>query len=193
MEPGILRTCKQIYHEAKTILYSQNVFTISEPEQMFRFIVQIGLVNVPLVKTLHIWVPWIADLTPWLQLLDVLAKEATGLRSIELGWGTNCHFPWHLERGAQERGLGDNLDFVRALGKIQGLEKLVIKGHYAKHWPAYLERTMSVRVRSICGDFREEGYLNDEDLENKNFIRELNQRELKTFGEYQQGTEDLIP
>jgi hypothetical protein len=49
MEPGILRTCKQVYHEANTILYSQNVFAISEPEQMFRFVVQVGLVNVKLV------------------------------------------------------------------------------------------------------------------------------------------------
>jgi hypothetical protein len=78
------------------------------------------------------------------------------------------------------------------LGKIQGLEELVIKGHYAKNWPAYLERRMSVPVRSICGDFREEGYLTDEDLEDKEFIRKYNQRELETYGKYQQETEDLI-
>lgn len=41
-----------------------------------------------------------------------------------------------MERGAKERGLGDNLDFVRLLGNIQGLEKLVIEGYYAKNWPA---------------------------------------------------------
>jgi hypothetical protein len=76
MEPGILQTCKQIYHAANTMLHSQNIFTIGEPGQMFRFIKQIGLVNINLVKTLHIWVPWMANLAPWLQLLLVLAKEA---------------------------------------------------------------------------------------------------------------------
>lgn len=45
----------------------------------------------------------------------------------------DCEFPWQLRRGARERGLGDNLDVVRVLGKIQGLEKLVIKGYYAKN------------------------------------------------------------
>jgi hypothetical protein len=44
-EPGILQTRKQIYHEAEVILYSRNVFDISEPEPMFRFIAQIGPAN----------------------------------------------------------------------------------------------------------------------------------------------------
>jgi hypothetical protein len=197
MEPGILQTCKQICHEANSILYSQNIFQISKPEEMFRLIVQIGLVNFKLVKTLHIWVPWMAELSPWLQLLYVLAEEASGLRCIELGWGAECEFPWHLERGAKERGLGDNLDFVRALGKIQGLEKLVIFRYYAKNWPAYLDERMGVRVRAICGHCLEErerkGDFNDEELEEETFIREITEKELQTFREYQQGTEDLIP
>jgi len=190
MELGILRTCKQIHHEANPILYSQNVFVISEPEQIFRFIVQVGLVNFKLVKTLHIWVPWKAKLAPWLQLLYILAEEASGLRSIDLRWGANCDFRWPLERGAKERGLGDSLDFVRALRKIQGLEKLVIGGYYARNWPVYLEGRTGVRVRAIHGYCREERELgerepNDEKLEDE--------KELQIFKEYQQGTEDLIP
>jgi hypothetical protein len=153
---------------------------------MFRFIGQIGLVNVKLVKTLHIWVPWMADLAPWLQLLTLLAKEAIGLRSIKFGWGANCESSWHLE---QERGLGDNLDFVRTLGKIQGLEKLVIEGFYAKNWPGFLERKMAVRVRAICV----QEYLNSEGSEDEEFIQKLNETNLKQFREYQQGTESLIP
>ena len=151
--------------------------------------------NFKLVKTLHIWVPWMAKLAPWLQLLYILAEEASGLRSIELGWGAYCDFHWHLERGAKERGLGDSLDFVRALRKIQGLEKLVIEGYYAKNWPVYLEGIIGVRVLAICGHYREERELgerelNDEELEDEKFIRE---KELQTFEKYQQGTEDLIP
>ncbi|TVY13898.1 hypothetical protein LARI1_G006212 [Lachnellula arida] len=123
---------------------------------MFRLIAQIGLVNLKLIKTLHIWVPYMVELSPWLQLLRILAEEAGGMRCIELGWGAKCEFPW---QGATERGLGDNLDFVRALGRIKGLEKLVISGYYAKNWPAYLEERMHVRVQATCGHCREESEL----------------------------------
>ena len=197
MEPRILQTCRQIYDEANSILYSQNVFAISEPEHMFRLIAQIGPVNLKLVKTLDIWVPWMAEISSWIQLLNILAKKASGVRCIKLAWGANCDYPWQLQRGDRKRGLGDNLDFVRALGKIQGLEELVISGYYAKNWPAYLER-IGMRVRAICGHCREEaelkeGDLNDEELENEKFIREIYEKELQTFMGYQQGTEDLIP
>ncbi len=94
--------------------------------------------------------------------------------------------------------MGDNLDFVRALGKIQGLEKLVIEGYYAKNWPAYLEESMGVQVQAICGHYRKEHKLqekdmNDEELRRKRLISEMNEKELQTFREYQHGTEDLIP
>jgi hypothetical protein len=52
--------------------------------------VQIGLVNFKWLKTLHVWVPWMAELSLWLQLLYVLAEEASGLRCIELKWGAKC-------------------------------------------------------------------------------------------------------
>ncbi|PVH71889.1 hypothetical protein DL98DRAFT_660356 [Cadophora sp. DSE1049] len=185
----LLLTCKQIYNEVNSILYSQNVFAISDPEQMFRLIVQIDLVSLKLVRTLHIWVPWMAELSPWLQLLYILAEKASGLRYIELAWDTNCEDRWQLQRGNRERGLGDNLDFVRALGKIQGLEKLLISGYYAKNWPAYLER-IGVRARAICGHCCEESELkeedlNDEELEIEKFRRERNEKALHTFMEYQ--------
>ena len=172
MDPDILRTCKQMYCEAKAILYSQNVFSITVLERMFRFMIQIHVRNIWLVKTLHIYVPYCAAFAPWLRVLDALAEEATGLRSLEIGWGENCEHPWQWKRGTPERGLGDNLGFARMLGKIQGLDMLVISGHYGKNWPAYLERTMSVRVRSVCGNFREEGYLTDEVLDDMEWLRE---------------------
>lgn len=199
METEILQTCKQIYHEAIPMLYSQNVFSISEPEQMSELIAQIGLVNFKLVKTLDIWVSWDAELSPCLQLLHILAEEASGLRYITIGWGAYESPPWQLGSGTGGRGLGDNVDFVRALGKIQGLEELVLAGWYAKNWPAYLEERMGVRVRATWGYYPKklqlkEGDLNDEELRMENlWIRESDEAELQTFREYQQGTEDLIP
>jgi hypothetical protein len=192
MEPGILQTCKQVYNEANSMLYSQNVFAISEPEQMFRLIARIGLVNFKLMKELHIWVPWMAELSPWLQLLHVLAEEASGLRYVKLGWGADREGIW-------ERGLGDDLDFLRALGKIQQLEKLFIEWYYAKNWPAYLEVKTGARVQAICGlpcrqgRERSEGDPDDVELEHETFIGELNEKSLQKFSEYQEGTEGLIP
>ena len=83
---------------------------------------QIGVVNFKWVKTLHVWVLWMAKLSLRLQLLYILAEEASGLRCIELKWGAKCELPWDPGRGAGERGLGDNLDFVGAFGKIKRLK-----------------------------------------------------------------------
>ena len=195
MEPGILRVCRKIYSESKTILYTDNMFNVTEPEQMFRFLAQIGHSNIKSVRSLDIWVPWLADIGPWLKLLTNLAGKGKGLRFIKLGWDIKHDFPWELVQGAKERGLGDNLQFVRALGQIQGLETLVIEGYYAKRWPAYLEKKMEVKVQARCGHYLElrNGDLNEEQLEDEQFKRQLNEEELKSFTEYQQGTENLIP
>ncbi|KAF2493713.1 hypothetical protein BU16DRAFT_52692 [Lophium mytilinum] len=196
MEPSILQTCKQIYREANPVLYSQNVFKISEPEQMFQLSAQIGPVNLKLMKRLKIIVPWTAELVPWLQLLDMLAMQASGLRHVELAWGAENEYPWAHDR---KRGLGDSLDFLRALGNVQGLKKLVIKGCYAKNWPVYLKERMGGQVvQAICGDCRDEPEsgvwdLNDDELQDDELMLEYDDRDLKKFEKYQQGTEDLMP
>jgi hypothetical protein len=78
MEPAILRTCKQIQREAISVLYSGSVFNLSEPKQMFRLMTQIGPTNIKLLRSLDMWIPWMADLLPWLTLLNALSKEAAG-------------------------------------------------------------------------------------------------------------------
>jgi hypothetical protein len=56
---------------------------------------------------------------------------------------------------------------------------------------------MGVWVRAICDHYREgrvlKGDLNDEELEHQMFLCRMNERELKTFRSYQEGTKDLIP
>jgi hypothetical protein len=125
-------------------------------------------------------------------MLNILANEATGLRSILLGWGADCEFPeeLELERGAERRGLGDNLDFVRALGNIRGLEELVIQGYYAKHWPAYLEKTMGLQVRAKRALLT---VVKEEELERYDWVEKSNEEQLRQFVEYQRGTGDLMP
>jgi hypothetical protein len=90
------------------------------------------------------------------------------------------------------------LDFVRALGKIRGLEKLVISGYYAKNWPIYLNETLGIQVRALCGYFVEERELEEGELEERELMiekinREINQMESQNFIRYQQGTEDSTP
>jgi hypothetical protein len=79
---------------------------------------------------------------------------------------------------------------VRALGTILGLDELVIKGYYVETWLAYLEKRMGVRVKALCGHCCEErelkaGNLTNEELEDKRYVRERNERELQAFKIYQ--------
>lgn len=190
MKPAILQTCKQLHHEAILILYSRNLFYISSPDEMFAFIAQIGPTNVKCIKSLEVWVPCRSEILPWLRLLETLSVKVTGLRFVEIAWDADCEFPWQLVRGAKERGLGDNVLFVRALARIQGLEKLIIGGYYGKHWPSYLSQEMSVQLRAECGHpFK---YAGPEE-QHETWVLELIEKNLQSFEKYQKGTEDLMP
>jgi hypothetical protein len=75
-------------------------------------------------------VPSRAQLSPWVGLLYLLAEEASGLRWIRIRWDSADLSPYSEQAWDWGRGLGDNLLFVRALGKIK---ELVIQGCYARH------------------------------------------------------------
>ncbi|PGH26910.1 hypothetical protein AJ80_01493 [Polytolypa hystricis UAMH7299] len=186
MEPAILRTCKQVYHEAIPILYSRNVFNLSEPEKVLQFLAQIGPANIKFVRSLDIWVPLCADLLPWLELLKALSKKATGLRSIELAWDAR---PLMLQREDTKMSLGANVLFVRALAKIQGLEKLRISGFYAKHWPSYLKEEMDVQVQAEFGHHIPYTKSAGDEI----VRRKWNERTLQGFRKFQEEAGDLIP
>ena len=177
VELDILRTCKQIYDEASPILYSQNIFTTMYAEDITRLILHVGPANFKLIKHLDFYVPFPATPPSWLRLFNMLAKEASGLRSIRLRLDSS------FERGIWCGGLGDNVSFVRALAKIQGLEELFITGYYAKNWPEYLERKTGARVRAIAGH----GYdLTDVDKGLEDRFRAINKDELERFEDYQE-------
>lgn len=176
MEPSILQTCKQIYREAVPILYSQNVFYIEIPGPMVKLMEQIGSMNVKFIRSLEIRVSCFAELWQWLRLLHILSEKTTGLRSIKLVWDAIRDYPSNsIHIGGEKRGLGDNVLFVRALARIQGLEKLEIGGYYAKHWPQYLEDNMNVQVRAGIGYPRP---LNRARPENEETVRKLDEIKL---------------
>ncbi|KAK7422957.1 hypothetical protein QQX98_001247 [Neonectria punicea] len=189
--PHILRTCKRINGEANPILYSHNEFRITGPGETLRFLAQIAPRNVKLLRMLQISVPCYVygDSGTWVALLDALATDATGLRAVHVEWTAECEFSWEYARGSEERGLGDNLDFVRALAQIRGLEKMAIRGCYAKRWPAYLEDKMGVPVRARSDNV---GMLRCVNVDDE-ALTEEDGTGLQRLRNYQQGTEDLIP
>ena len=193
VQTAILQTCKQIYREANPVLYSQNVFVSDDPEDTVRFFEQIGPVNLKSIRKLKIWVPSEAQLSPWVGLLYLLAEGARGIRSIGICWGANPYNAAGVPQQTWElgRGLGDNLLFVNALGRIRGLEELVIGGFYAKNWLAYLKERMSARVQAGFGMHYDDKDMNDENLPGD--MRVLIEEHLQMVAKYQQGTEKLIP
>jgi hypothetical protein len=191
-EPAILRTCKQIYKEALPILYSHHVFRITAPEEMMRLMAQIGPTNTKLIRALDIWVPADADIFPWLALLDVLSKKASGLRLVEIGWGSKFEgLQLSLLNRPKGRGLGDNVHFVRTLASIRGLNRLILRGYYAKHWPSYLTKMTGAQVQAEAGHWFE--IRADDDPETKKWKHDLNEGFWQNLADFQEGTENLVP
>lgn len=170
ISPALLRTCRTIYSEASSILYTENVFLMMDPQDMIAFLKKIGSTNTKYLKYLRLWV-FPGLLYPWLKLLDNLAHKVTRLRKIEI-----VFIPDRLQPGARwkKRGLGDNEYFVRALAKIQGLSELEIRGYYAQHWLAYMEKNMGVSVHAKIG-----------------FFEKPSRYDVKAFKQYQQDLGDL--
>lgn len=67
---------------------------------------------------------------------------------MDIGWNAGAGPQRFQDDWSEGRGLGENLDFVRALGRIQSLEQLSIDGYYAKPWPSYLGGEMGVPVKA---------------------------------------------
>ena len=172
---SILRTCKRVHSEAFPILYSNNTFLLSEPETILLWFEEIGRVNIKHLRSIRIFVdaPYYTkeiphfvtknDGLPWYELLDRLAREATGLRHL--------YIYWDLAEDCGHFGAGKDVRFVRELAKIRGLQSMEIDGFYAMRWPRYLSEKMGLSVHEGGGDSY---YM---------------QRRRK----YQRGTENLVP
>lgn len=183
MEPSVLQTCKQIHLEAIPILYSRNVFRLIHPDLMWRLMAQIGHTNTKLIQSLDIYVPPEADKGAWLNLLRVLPTATTGLKSMEVRWWGERHETW-------ERSLGKDIAFAQALAGLSklGMEKLRIKGYYAKPWPAYFRDKFGARVLEA-----EDGCPHPPKEDDDDWMRQLNRDTLEDFLTYQNGTELLNP
>lgn len=74
----------------------------------------------------------------WCDLFAVIARDATGLRELEVHW--DC------APDCGKFGGGFDVELVRAVGTIRGLEKLKLSGCYAKEWPVYLRQKTGAEV-----------------------------------------------
>jgi hypothetical protein len=179
MVPTLLRTCKQIYHEALPILYSENEFMVDTARRFLSWLQQIGPVNIRLLKSLRIFPhavysetgqTWLGPEDPdysgptWCELLNKLADEATGLRYV--------YVYLDAEEELGHYGAGKDLNFVRALGRMKVSQRLKIDGYFATEWPRYLEGKLGMPVWDTQGH-------------SQNYLLGLR--------EYQRGTESLIP
>ena len=123
---------------------------IDDPSGALRWLAQIGRDNVGSLTKLRFFIhavyhpyPDICGRPPpnspkWCELFDRLASEAKGLREI--------HIYWDAEPILRHYGGGSDVDVVRALARITGLQKLEIDGYFAKEWPAYSMDKVGVQV-----------------------------------------------
>jgi hypothetical protein len=189
VEAGILQTCKQVYREANIILYSRNLFVITDPKQMYYLLTHSGFENFMAIKLLEFWVKRDADLDPWLRLLYKLSltDEAPQLTSLEVGFDSS-ELRWNNQ---WRKSLGDNVLFARSLGKIKGLKRMKITGFFGKNWPDYLSAKMGFPVEVQICVYAE---VDDEDTTpNVQWLRTRNEKYVRNFTAFQQATENVFP
>ncbi|KAK2808265.1 hypothetical protein FQN50_004820 [Emmonsiellopsis sp. PD_5] len=148
IKPRILRTCKQIYQEALPILYSRNAFYISYSMYAVNFFRGIKT-NVKYITTIRLSIDWGEPLDPgdWLRILNILAEDATGLKSLQVAFTLFCY---------KMREVADaHMLFINSLAKIRQVKLLHVSGYYdglqpmnwSTFWPAYLQEVMGVAAQ----------------------------------------------
>lgn len=138
----VLRTCKKVHDEARAFLYARATFYINDPDEFLR-----AQPDLKLVKKVEVQVRPVFDIDAWQKVLEMLLNVAGGLRQLRV-WFLSMRYCSRPYRG---RSLGDELQIVRALGKFQGLEELVIQGMYSVDWLPYLETKTGARVLGTIG------------------------------------------
>src|SRR5689334_250145 len=148
----VLITDPQSTHrKAPPAFYSENTFMIDDPIRALQWLEQIHQNKLKHLAKINIFVHAVYDhdhdhdhlgppLHPadlysynndrppspsgpkWCEFFDKLARKATGLRDIYIYWDAAPEF-WHF-------GGGYDVDVVRSLARIKGLQKLEIGGYF---------------------------------------------------------------
>ncbi|EPE26301.1 hypothetical protein GLAREA_02213 [Glarea lozoyensis ATCC 20868] len=118
-----------------------NTFRFGKATHLRNFLHQIGPTNLAHIRELQLWISPEAAIGPWSRALLTLSQQTHSLKILQLEWDESGF-------GAKRK----NFDFMTALIKIRGLEKLVFlesesSGDERKnYWVPYLERKMRIAV-----------------------------------------------
>jgi hypothetical protein len=118
----ILQTCRPIYREGNSILYSQNKFRFHYVDCALEFIEQIGPVNFRSISSLCIRVAANTTRSAFLGLFNILAEEENGVWVMEYTYG-----PYVNGNCGRVSGTGDKLDFTRTLEKTEEIRRELLE------------------------------------------------------------------
>lgn len=135
--PPIMKTCEAIYRDALPTYCSQNLFLASRPQLFLKWLAKIGPRNVRALKSIRLCHNPRDWQKPWIELLQFLAQNATGLRNLYFYTCDNPNYNdgryWKSARAQK---------FWEALSEIKVLGKIEVDGVFARRWPVNLEKQL---------------------------------------------------
>jgi hypothetical protein len=147
-----IRTSQACICEKTPGFYSHKTFQIDDPEVGLKWLVNITIPKVKMLRRLYCFVGPVYNPGPypdfltnkppigpkWCEFLRTLSIKASGLE--EMALYLDSEPTW------DHWGPAVDLDFVRALGCLSKLRKLEIDGYFPKEWPQYLEERTGLTV-----------------------------------------------
>lgn len=156
---SLLLTCKEVYTECSSILYSSNTFAFYDPKVLLIFVTQIGQKNTSNIRAIHIVVPWNEDkwaLWP-VELICKLSSDAQSLKTMDIVFEkipANC-FQLYGFRSQEDilnwvigRRLSLELNLRIALRRLPCLIAVAVRGFCTEGWPEYLHERIGCKVSS---------------------------------------------
>jgi hypothetical protein len=131
----VLRTCKQVNHQAAPVVYGQNIFMFVSPSYFKNFLSCIGPENVQSLRMLDLTFHF-DKASEWIRCLQENSADLK-LRIIRIVSLPGCR----LVRGTMEEGMKT----VRALAEIKARE-FYIFGYYEMEWLEYLRKALKKRA-----------------------------------------------
>ncbi|KAF2250778.1 hypothetical protein BU26DRAFT_503406 [Trematosphaeria pertusa] len=141
---ALLRTCKQIYHEARAILYEKNTFRIDDfrphlanqcgggSQHATEWLTRIGAQNANLIRKVATEIRDLASI-PCLLSFFTFLKEVCAVPAVEelSVWIDRANWGFSLENESEA-------ELVTQLNAFASLKRLVIGGVIPSWWPEHL-------------------------------------------------------
>jgi hypothetical protein len=156
----LLRTCRQVYEEARVQLYSRIELRMPKVYEIPKFFAKVGPLNFANLRSIRLNVQAAEKLNVWLNTLKLLASSIPNLRVLSVEF----FMDWSLNERPIRRGLGDHYLVARALTRFRKLREIHLRGFHDTRWEGFLRRSLKCIVRvepgHSCG--QRHGNLNSE-------------------------------